>query len=276
METLLWTLVLLGVLIFIHELGHFMAAKWAGIPVPRFSLGLGPRLIGFRIGSTDYCLSAIPFGGYVKMLGVEGDEDGNWMEGDTARIGDAAPPPRPVRPGTPAGDEREEVAGVWVARSTAEELALAPPVENPGAPQPGAGSPRAGLGFDSKPLWVRMIVILAGVTMNFLFGFLVFVWLSYQRGEPQVPTVVSRVAPELVQREPQLAGWRGRELRSVGGEAVATWDDVIGRLEGLGDAPVEVQFEDGRRETVGGGVQADDLTRGLAPGLAPVIGQVQE
>jgi regulator of sigma E protease len=62
-------------LIFVHELGHFIVAKRAGVTVLRFSLGFGPRLVGIKRGDTDYCLSAIPFGGYVKMLGEEADEE---------------------------------------------------------------------------------------------------------------------------------------------------------------------------------------------------------
>ncbi len=61
--------VLLGVLIFVHELGHFVAAKRAGIYVERFSIGFGRRLFGKRIGETDYCVSALPLGGYVRMAG---------------------------------------------------------------------------------------------------------------------------------------------------------------------------------------------------------------
>lgn len=60
----------LGLLVFIHELGHFLAAKWAGIRVERFSLGFPPRLFGKKIGDTDYCISWIPLGGYVKMAGM--------------------------------------------------------------------------------------------------------------------------------------------------------------------------------------------------------------
>lgn len=68
---LLRFIIILGVLIFIHELGHFMVAKKVGIYVFRFSIGFGKRLFGFRIKETDYCISAIPFGGYVKMAGQE-------------------------------------------------------------------------------------------------------------------------------------------------------------------------------------------------------------
>lgn len=66
-------IVVLGVLIFVHELGHFLVAKWSGVGVEKFSLGFGPKLFGFRKGETEYLLSAFPLGGYVKMVG-ESDE----------------------------------------------------------------------------------------------------------------------------------------------------------------------------------------------------------
>lgn len=60
----------LSILVFFHELGHFLFAKLFGVRVDRFSIGFPPRLFGIKIGETDYCISAIPFGGYVKMAGV--------------------------------------------------------------------------------------------------------------------------------------------------------------------------------------------------------------
>lgn len=65
----------LGVLIFIHELGHFLVARFFGIGVQVFSLGFGKRLVGFRSGNTDYRISMIPLGGYVKMAGENPDEE---------------------------------------------------------------------------------------------------------------------------------------------------------------------------------------------------------
>lgn len=81
--TILATIVLLGVLIFVHELGHFWAAKSVGVGVERFSIGLGPRVWGFERGGTEYVLSAIPLGGYVKMQGME-DEVMEHVEGGRA------------------------------------------------------------------------------------------------------------------------------------------------------------------------------------------------
>jgi regulator of sigma E protease len=79
--TLLATALVLGVLIFVHELGHFMTAKWADIEVPRFSIGFGPRILGFRRGETEYVISLLPLGGYVKMAGMEEMEP---IEGGTS------------------------------------------------------------------------------------------------------------------------------------------------------------------------------------------------
>jgi regulator of sigma E protease len=61
----------LGLMVFVHELGHFLAAKWVGIKVERFALGFGPRVLGVKWGETDYCINLLPLGGYIKMLGQE-------------------------------------------------------------------------------------------------------------------------------------------------------------------------------------------------------------
>jgi len=73
--TLISFVIVLGVLIFFHEFGHFLIARLFGVGVEKFSLGFGPRLIGKKIGRTDYRISAIPLGGYVKMIGEEPDAE---------------------------------------------------------------------------------------------------------------------------------------------------------------------------------------------------------
>jgi regulator of sigma E protease len=74
MTTALSFIFVLGVLIFIHELGHFAVAKWVGIKVDRFSLGFPPNLVTYKRGQTEYCIGIIPLGGYVKMAGENPDE----------------------------------------------------------------------------------------------------------------------------------------------------------------------------------------------------------
>jgi regulator of sigma E protease len=66
-----WFLLVLGVLVAFHELGHFLAARWVGVRVLKFSLGFGPKLFGRQIGETEYLVSAVPLGGYVKLFGEE-------------------------------------------------------------------------------------------------------------------------------------------------------------------------------------------------------------
>ena len=96
-------IVTLGILIFVHELGHFMAAKSVGIEVQRFSIGLGPKMFGFRRGETEYVISWVPLGGYVKMGGMD-DEMMERLEGgaeegaDRDADGEVAAEPRQPKP----------------------------------------------------------------------------------------------------------------------------------------------------------------------------------
>ncbi|MXW55881.1 MAG: RIP metalloprotease RseP [Gemmatimonadales bacterium] len=101
--TILVTVLVLGVLIFVHELGHFAAAKSVGIDVPRFSIGLGPKMVGFRRGGTEYVLSWIPLGGYVKMAGMADEEVTSTLEGGGDPVETAAETAG-RRPGPGPGD----------------------------------------------------------------------------------------------------------------------------------------------------------------------------
>ena len=86
----------LGFVIFIHELGHFLLAKWNGVKVEKFSIGFGQTLFGFRRGETEYVLAAIPLGGFVKMLG----------EGTEEEAAEARPP-------TPGRSRNKSVGAGW-------------------------------------------------------------------------------------------------------------------------------------------------------------------
>src|ERR1044072_941755 len=82
LQSFFWFLVLIGVMILIHELGHFWAARWFKVRVDLFSIAFGPRLFGFMGGDTDHRFSAILFGGYVKMAGEQlGEENAHDPDG---------------------------------------------------------------------------------------------------------------------------------------------------------------------------------------------------
>jgi regulator of sigma E protease len=73
--TLVYFLIVIGILVFVHEFGHFIMAKRAGVRVEKFSLGMGPKIVGYKKGETEYVISALPLGGYVKMAGENPDEE---------------------------------------------------------------------------------------------------------------------------------------------------------------------------------------------------------
>lgn len=197
LTTILSLAIVLGVLIFVHEAGHFFAAKWAGIYVHRFSLGLGApvKALTFRRGETEYSISWLPLGGYVKMASREEDAASAMLEG-----GAAAPvPPDRV--------------------------------------------------FEAKPVWKRMIVILAGVTMNILFAWVVYTYLAAKNGEAIDPTtVVGGVATDsLPPGAVALAALKpGDRIVRVNGDTVASWDEVVRELGAGGKQGITVTLADGR------------------------------
>ena len=174
MQTLILTIIVLGVLVFVHELGHFVTAKWAGVGVPRFSIGLGPRLVGVQIGETDYCISAIPFGGYVKMTGMEGEEAFEGLEGGEAENGEAV-----------AAPEKR---------------------------------------FENKSLLWRLAILSAGVIMNFLLGWVIYVSLAWHDGIPTVnSTAVASVDSVTLAAHPELASLPGATVTAIDGRSVSNW-----------------------------------------------------
>ncbi|MGE0443093.1 MAG: RIP metalloprotease RseP [Gemmatimonadales bacterium] len=225
--TLLSTLVVIGVLVFVHELGHFLAAKWAGIYVHRFSLGLGApiRWLSFKRGETEYSVSWIPLGGYVKMASE--------LEGPSSLEG-----------GTEAG-------------------VVVPPERL----------------FESKPVWVRMIVILAGVAMNGLFAWLVFSGLLYGKGLPVLPitTVAGVDATTLPAGAEALAALgMGDRISAVNGQAVASWQDLTKVWRAAADDSLRLGLADGRTVAVPAlAPEARDSAIGsIRPYLPPVIADV--
>jgi len=230
LTTVLSLIVVLGVLVFVHEAGHFVAAKWAGIYVHRFSLGLGAPIkwLTTRRGETEYSISWLPLGGYVKMASAEEDIGSSPLEG-----------------------------GAATTEVPADRM------------------------FEAKPIWKRMVVILAGVTMNALFAWLLFTFLAAKNGRQIDPvTRVGRVVDDLL--PPEAAAFKsirpGTRIVSVNGKPMASWDEISEAIANTPETEIRIQLEDG--SVVSASIHQDALeqrlkaAQALQPYRAPVVGQV--
>jgi len=221
--------VVLGVLIFVHEAGHFVAAKAMGIQVLRFSLGFGRPLVSFVRGETEYAISWLPIGGYVKMAGLE---DESWA---AAIEGGKAGPIDPAR------------------------------------------------AFDRKPVWQRLVVILAGVTMNFVFALVVYIALAYFGALEPDRLATTAVDPMRAADLPAVAAplatlARGDRIVTVNGDSVLSWGELQEQLV-TAPAPVTLGIE-GRAPIVipfapGDTAARLELARAMRFYLPPVVAQVE-
>jgi len=174
--TIVSLIVVLGVLISVHEFGHFIVAKAVGIQVLRFSLGFGRPVVQWRRGETEYWISWIPLGGYVKMAGLEDEGMVGELEGGKADV--AIDPAR---------------------------------------------------AFDRQPLWARMAVILAGVTMNLFLAFVIYTGLIAVAGVPRaamIPIDSVDVASLPRGAEALASLRRGDRIVRLNGDSLKTWDDL--------------------------------------------------
>lgn len=228
--TILALVIVLGVLVFVHELGHFLAAKWAGIRVFRFSLGMGApvKRLTFTRGGTEYAVSWLPLGGYVKMA---------------------------------SGEEMASDA----LEGKAPDHADVPPEQT----------------FEAKPVWKRMIVILAGVTMNVLFAWFLFTSLFIKNGRAVNPTTtVGRVIDSALAPEARgLSALRpGDRITAIDGQPVESWEKIVGAIQHGRTDSIVVEVEG--RPPVIVPLHRDDLAQrigasiAILPAMAPVVGQV--
>jgi regulator of sigma E protease len=205
----------LGVVVFVHELGHFLAAKLTGVYAPRFSIGFGKALWRRRWGETEYILAAIPLGGYVRMASKE-DETMAALEG-----GGEKPATAP------------ETVGGSGARVVEEEKRPADWDPNALAPFGPIPVPEHRL-FESKSLLARLFIMVAGVTMNLVLGFIVLSALAAYYGRPIINTRVVGSVSDADWARPFATRFQpGDTVFAVDERAVTTWRDV---MEGLDDA----------------------------------------
>lgn len=203
MLAILSPILVFGLVIFVHELGHFIAAKAVGVYAPRFSIGFGPALFRKRWGETEYVLAALPLGGYVRMASRL-DEDAAFLEGGSETA------PRPT------------------------SADFDPNAMIPFGPLP---IPENRL-FESKPLPARLLILVAGVTMNVLLTFVIAVGLALHFGRPVIAArTIGQVRP--LPNAPELAQLQaGDTILAVNGNPVSTWEDVERRMSASTDSIV--------------------------------------
>ena len=197
-------LIVFGLVVFVHELGHFLAAKMTGVYAPVFSFGWGPRMWGFRQGETDYRVSWFPVGGFVAM--ATRDSEGAAIEGGTS-VGEAE-----------ASGQREGHQKGW------NPVAFDPNALRPFGPHP---VPRERW-IESKPLWGKIVVLSAGVIMNALLTLGVSIGSVYAYGRPYLP---ARVDSVVAGRPAAVAGMQaGDSIVAIDGRSVRRWTDVVERI----------------------------------------------
>ena len=182
-----------GLVIFIHELGHFLAAKLMGVYAPRFSIGFGPALWSRKWGETEYILAAFPLGGFVRMASRD-DETMAFIEGGAEQPAAVTAPKRPR---------------YWDSNGMA-----------PFGPRPVP----ADRWFESKSRLARLFILIAGVTMNLLLGYAIYTGLAVILGRPVLATrIVGLVEP--LPAAPGLTGALspGDTIRAVNETAINSW-----------------------------------------------------
>ncbi len=184
-----------GIVVFVHELGHFLAAKAVGVYTPRFSIGFGKALFKKRYGETEYVLAMLPLGGYVRMASKD-DEATAFMEGGS------------------------ENAATEVAT---HDQPLDPDAMIPFGPKP--IPPHRW--FESKPLWQRLIILLAGVTMNIILSLVVMTGMFAHYGNPYLSTKADSLFAD---RPGALAGLqRGDSIAAIEGKEV-DWEGLVTKV----------------------------------------------
>jgi regulator of sigma E protease len=208
MLSLLAPILVFGLVIFVHEFGHFLAAKAMGVYAPRFSIGFGPALLRFRRGETEYILALLPLGGYVRMASRL-DEETAFLEGGSetnAKQSDDWDPEAMIPFGPKAVPEHR-----W---------------------------------FESKSLGARLLIMIAGVTMNMILAVVVLSVLAFSVGRLVVPTTVIGIV-STTPAVPALAALRvGDTVLAVDGSPVSTWNQVEQGVAS-GDGALDIKTQRG-------------------------------
>jgi regulator of sigma E protease len=263
MDLIIGVSLVLGVMILVHEWGHFIAARLFGVRVDVFSIGFGPRLFGWKSGNTDYRVSIIPLGGYVRMAGQDPTEidspNRSWIKSRAAA-------------------EAEAPGKVMDTVQTVAETALRQPPTDIGEHATGAPDE-----LMSKPRWQRAVISAAGPAVNLIFPILLLTVYFVAIGVPypmfeDKPVVVTAVPANSAAAAAGLH--EGDKVLAVNGEPTANWTDaekIVTKVEPNSKLAVEVD-DGGARRTLEIPVQQKEIEQpeqalGFAP-IKPVLEDV--
>ncbi len=228
-----WVAIALGILVFVHELGHFLFARLFGMRVDAFSLGFPPNIISKQVGETDYRLGAIPLGGYVKIAGMI--DESMEMPYEMRAVLDAD--------GQPVLDKRGQPLYEEVLGADGKPILL-----EPSEPAPDE--------YRSKPVWQRILVITGGVLFNVVFAWMVYTGLNLAYGEQTTPpeNLPFEIVPGSFADEMGLE--TGDRAYAVGGEPLARIEELTPMV--LADENLRLSVLRGRDT-----VTVNGLERGL-------------
>jgi regulator of sigma E protease len=206
----IYAVIVLGILIFVHEFGHFIVAKLFNVKVEKFSLGFGPKLFGKQIGETLYLLSAFPLGGYVKMFG-----EGGTIEGAAVQTPEETEKTYDEESGEPL-DELPELTEAEKARS-----------------------------FAHKPPMARIAIVMAGPVFNLVFAWMIFILLCMLG----VPTVTARIGEALKDKPAARAGvLKDDVVTAINGRKITQWDEIAGMIAAGKGQPVNLSVKRNGRD----------------------------
>ncbi len=200
-------LIVFGLVVFVHELGHFLAAKLTGVYAPVFAFGWGPRLWGFKRGETDYRVSWFPVGGFVAMASRDAEATSE-IEGGTA-----------MSSGETADDAQPD-------ESAGHRRGLNPVPWDPNALKPFGPQPIPDHRWiESKSLLAKVFVLSAGVLMNMVLAVVVTTGSLMTFGRPYAPALIDSVVADRPAAAAGLA--RGDSVVAVAGRSITRWDELV-------------------------------------------------
>ena len=217
MTTIVAAIFVFGLLVLVHELGHFMVAKLTGMRVDEFAIGFGPKLWSRKYGETLYAIRAVPLGGFNRIAGMDYEiieRMGNEAE-EKADDG-----------GRESGWRR------YIPSVNRENVVMVPDDE-------GAGE-RA---YFRRPIWARMLMVLAGSFMNFILPLFIFFGIFYFSGvaTPSPEPVIGAVMAE---KPAAMAGLRqGDRILTIDGSEVTKWDDISRSIQGAEGKPFKLTYQ---------------------------------